>query len=181
MKNKLEIIERKIDDLIGSEYNPRKLSQEQFDDLKDSITRFGFIDPIIINVNKDRKGIVIGGHSRLKVAKSLGLKTIPTVELDLTLDKEKELNIRLNKNTGAWDFEALTNYFEKDNLVEWGFEADELEFFEVEENVNEDIKDLSDELCIEYKLEINLENEERQESLFNRLTQEGYKCRILTL
>ena len=46
------------------------------------------------------------------MAKSLDCKEIPCVELDLTLDKERELNIRLNKNIGEWDFDSLANYFD---------------------------------------------------------------------
>ena len=121
-----QIVNRNIDELIFAEYNPRQLSKEQFQYLKDSLSRFGLVDPIIVNKNKDRKDIIIGGHQRVKVAKKLGINDIPCIELDLSYDKERELNIRLNKNTGDWDFDILANNFDLDDLVEFGFDASEL-------------------------------------------------------
>ena len=99
-----------LDSLIFAEYNPRQLTKEQHKQLKDSITRFGLVDPIIINKHPDRDNIIIGGHQRAKIAEELGLKEIPCVELKLTLEKEKELNIRLNKNVGEWDYDALAQH-----------------------------------------------------------------------
>jgi len=48
------------------------------------------------------------------------------VEVDLTPDKERELNIRLNKNSGEWDYDALANYFDVGELTEWGFTDENL-------------------------------------------------------
>ena len=134
MKNgNLNIVDYKTFDLIFAEYNPRELTEDQHQDLKDSISRFGFVDPLIVNTNKDRKNILVGGHQRLKIAKELGYKKVPCVEVDLTPEKEKELNVRLNKNTGQWDWDALANQFEVGDLLEWGFNEDELQFKEQEE------------------------------------------------
>ena len=121
-----EIITKEIEDLVFAEYNPRQLSEDQYKNLKDSITRFGLVDPIIINKNKDRKGIIIGGHQRVKVARTMGIKEVPCVEVDLTYEKEKELNIRLNKNTGGWDMDILANTFDVNELLDWGFDESEL-------------------------------------------------------
>ena len=115
------IIQKPIDSLIFAEYNPRQLSNAQYKQLKDSISRFGLVDPIIINKNKDRKDIIIGGHQRVKVAKTMGIKEVPCVEIDLTYDKEKELNVRLNKNVGSWDYDILANTFDMEELKDWGF------------------------------------------------------------
>ena len=126
MEKQHKIVNKKIDDLIFAEYNPRQLSKEQFKYLKDSIHRFGLVDPVIINKNKERKNIIIGGHQRTKVAKAMGIKQVPCVELNLSYDKEKELNIRLNKNTGDWDFDLLANNFDIEELTDWGFDESEL-------------------------------------------------------
>jgi DNA modification methylase len=120
------------DDLVMAEYNPRQLTKDQYAQLKDSIMRFGLVDPLIVNKNKDRKNILVGGHQRLRIAKEMGVESIPCVEVDLTLDQEKELNIRLNKNVGEWDFDALANYFDVGELTEWGFSNDDLQFYEDE-------------------------------------------------
>ena len=119
-----------ISDLIFAEYNPRELTKDQHQDLKDSITRFGLVDPLIVNIHKERKNILVGGHQRLRIAKELGYKDVPCVEVDLTPEKEKELNVRLNKNTGQWDWDALANHFDVGELLEWGFSEDELQFTE---------------------------------------------------
>ena len=124
--------------LIAAEYNPRKLSKKAEQQLTDSLKRFGFVDPIIINVNAERQNIVIGGHQRLKIAKKLGFKKVPCVELDLSLEKEKELNIRLNKNSGAFDDEVLKEYFNAEDLSAWGFDDKEIQFFNVDDEQNED-------------------------------------------
>ena len=65
----MEIVNIKINDLIAAEYNPRQLTKDQYKHLSDSIKRFGLVDPIIVNKNKDRKNIVVGGHQRIRVAK----------------------------------------------------------------------------------------------------------------
>ena len=115
-----------------AEYNPRQLTKDQYTQLKDSLTRFGMVDPLIVNKHKSRKNILVGGHQRLKIAKEMGMDKIPCVEVDLPLDQEKELNIRLNKNVGEWDYDSLANYFDVSELMEWGFSNDELQFYEDE-------------------------------------------------
>ena len=134
------IIQKPIDDLTFAEYNPRQLSDDKYKHLKDSISRFGLVDPIIINKNKDRKDIIIGGHQRVKVARTMGIDEVPCVEIDLTYDKEKELNVRLNKNTGSWDFDILANTFDIDELIDFGFDEKELVGNEKEEVIEPEIE-----------------------------------------
>ena len=133
MSEQLTTKQYDVSNLIFAEYNPRELTKDQHQALKDSITRFGFVDPLIVNTHKERKNILVGGHQRLKIAKELGYKDVPCVEVDLTPDKEKELNVRLNKNTGQWDWDALANHFDVGELIDWGFNEDELQFNEPEE------------------------------------------------
>ena len=133
----MQITELKCSDLIGAEYNPRKLSDKQRTELKDSLTRFGFVDPVLVNINEERKNIIIGGHQRKSVWEEMGNKTIPCIELDLTLDQEKELNVRLNKSGGDFDMEMLEEHFDTDDLVSFGFDAvdfdDDVDLLEAEE------------------------------------------------
>ena len=128
----MKIVNYKSSDIIFAEYNPRQLTKDQYNNLKDSLKRFGLVDPLIINKNKKRKNILVGGHQRLKIAREIGMDNIPCVEVDLSLNEEKELNIRLNKNVGEWDYDSLANYFDVDDLVDWGFSDDELQFYEDE-------------------------------------------------
>ena len=63
--------------------------------LRESIEKFGVVDPLIINTHPSRKNIVIGGNMRLQVLKELKYTEVPVVELYLTERKERELNLRL--------------------------------------------------------------------------------------
>lgn len=130
----LNIVQIDINDLKPSTYNPRKWSDKQTEDLKESIKRFGLIDPIIANGATERKNIVIGGHFRLHVAKQLDYKQVPVVYVNIPdLDKEKELNLRLNKNQGEFDFELLSK-FDENFLSNIGFSSEELDqIFEMPE------------------------------------------------
>ncbi len=112
---KIELI--KINKLKPASYNPRQMSSKQYNDLKKSIEKFDLVDPIIIN--KDYT--VIGGHQRLRICKELNYKDVDCVILDLSKEQEKELNIRLNKNTGDFDMDILANEFDIEDLTDWGF------------------------------------------------------------
>ena len=127
-----KIIHRDINSLIFAEYNPRQLTKDQYQNLKDSISRFGLVDPIIVNSNKDRKNIIVGGHQRVKVAKDMDIEYVPVLEVDLTYEKERELNIRLNKNTGEWDMDILANNFDMEELIDFGFNDEDLKIFNEE-------------------------------------------------
>lgn len=117
----------KIKDLRPAEYNPRKWNEKAVSDLKESVRRFGIVDPLLVNSAENRKNVVIGGHFRLKVAKELGLEEVPVVYVNIpNLEKERELNLRLNKNLGDWDYDLLAN-FDEDLLLDVGFESEELD------------------------------------------------------
>ena len=129
----MKIFNVNIKDIIVKEYNPRILNNSQKKDLKNSLLKFGVVDPIILNDNPKRKNVLIGGHQRLKIWKELKNKTIPCVYVNLSPDQEKELNIRLNKNQGEFDFQKLEKYFKYENLMEWGFQPfqfDEINFIQ---------------------------------------------------
>ena len=119
----MQIESKLIKDLKPATYNPRQISTKQYKDLKASIEKFSLVDPIIIN--KDLT--VIGGHQRLKVCKELKHVEIDCVVLDLSKEEERELNIRLNKNSGEFDMDILANEFDIDELVDWGFKHIDLD------------------------------------------------------
>lgn len=123
--DKLKITYTDINALKFAEYNPRKATDKEYNDLKDSLKKFGFIDPILVNSNKDRENVIIGGHFRVTVAKKLGIIKVPVVYIDLPLGKERELNLRLNKNVGEWDWSLLSN-LEEELLREVGFDNQDL-------------------------------------------------------
>jgi DNA modification methylase len=143
----MKVVQYKIADLIEAEYNPRQLTKDQHKQISDSIKRFGIVDPVIVNTHKDRKNIIVGGHQRTKVAKELGFTEMPCVEVNLTPEKERELNIRLNKNTGEWDWDELANHFDLSDLMDWGFDEKDLNFFDLTtEEAEEDNYEMPDEI-----------------------------------
>jgi len=135
---KLTIVEVPVNELMAAPYNARRHNKEQAEQLKKSISQFGMVDPIICNSAPKRKNITIGGYFRLEIAKELGMKTVPVVYVNIPdEDKERTLNIRLNRNTGEWDWELLAE-FDESFLADVGFESEELDnIFPVEENLEQ--------------------------------------------
>ena len=132
-KVSIQTVEVSINELVPADYNPRKHDEVATEQLKQSIQRFGLVDPIIVNSAPNRKNIIIGGHFRWEVAKELRFETVPIVFVDIPdLEKEKELNLRLNKNTGEFDWDLLAK-FDESFLSEIGFSSDELDsIFDIE-------------------------------------------------
>jgi ParB/RepB/Spo0J family partition protein len=118
----MEIVNKKIEELIPFEGNPRQATEKEFEDLKKSIQKFGIVDPIIVNKRSQR---IVGGHFRVKVAKSMGITEVPVIYVDLDDEAEKELNYRLNANHGSFNFDMLVNY-DQDLLKDWGFNFNDL-------------------------------------------------------
>jgi ParB-like chromosome segregation protein Spo0J len=160
----MKIESKLIKDLKPATYNPRQISTKQFKDLKNSIIKFGIVDPII--VNKDMT--VIGGHQRLKVCKELTYLDVECVILDLSKGQERELNIRLNKNTGEFDFDLLSN-FDIDELVDWGFKHIDLGL-----NIDKLDDDMEDSTTITIKEDDLIKAQE----LYNDLKNKGYNVKI---
>lgn len=132
--NGLNVSYVSITELKPASYNPRKWDESAIKQLSESIKRFGLVDPIIVNNAENRKGIVIGGHFRLKVAIDLGYKEVPAVFINISdIEKEKELNLRLNRNIGSWDWDMLSEFSET-ILSDIGFSSEELdEIFNIED------------------------------------------------
>lgn len=149
----MEIKELSLKELKPAAYNPRKKlknGDKEYEKIKQSLLKFGYVDPII--VNKDMT--VIGGHQRLTVLKDLDYETAKCVIVDLPKEDEKALNIALNKITGQWDDTLLADLLldlqESDfNLDLTGFEPPEID--EILSNVHD--KELSeDEFDVEEEL-----------------------------
>lgn len=112
-------------------YNPRKKlkpGDREYEKIKDSITEFGFADPLVVNSDMT----IIGGHQRLTVAMDLGYTEVPCAVVDVDKVREKALNIALNKITGAWDENLLADLLadlqnSDFNTAFTGFEPPEME------------------------------------------------------
>ena len=130
-----------IDDLRPADYNPRQISEHDYQHLKESLTEFDAPNPIIVNSHPDRKMVIIGGHQRVRVARDLGWETIPCVFVNLTYERERQLNLRLNRNNGHFDYDKLANEFEMDELLDVGFKEGELIGFDEEDLPDDPLED----------------------------------------
>lgn len=88
-----------IAELIPADYNPRTMSDHDFDGLVKSIQENGFIEPITINADNT----IISGHMRTKAAQAAGLTAILAIRIDVTKDEEKALNLQMNRTRGIFD------------------------------------------------------------------------------
>jgi len=118
MKWHLEL--RRLDQLIPYPKNPRLIQTKDQKHLSTSLDKFGLIDKPIINTDN----VIIGGHQRVSTLLLAGEEEcecwVPETKLS---DRDvEELNIRLNRNTGEWDWDILANEWEVEDLQEWGFD-----------------------------------------------------------
>ena len=153
-----------INKLKPATYNPRQISTKDFKSLKESINKFGLVDPIIVN----KCYTIIGGHQRYKICKDLDYKDIGCIILDLNKEQERELNIRLNKNTGDFDMDILANEFDIDELVDWGFKHIDLDV-NIDKIVEEDNS---------ATITIKEDDEIKAQELYNNLKKQGYNVKI---
>lgn len=123
-----EIEYRRVEELTLLEDNPRKISVEQMERLKESIDKnpdYFECRPVILS---DRTGelVVIAGNQRVKAATAIGLEAVPTILLSgLTEEREKEIIIRDNVNNGEWDEELLADW-DAALLDDWGVDISAL-------------------------------------------------------
>ena len=113
-------------------YNPRrdlKPGDHEYEKIKESITNFGYVEPLVWN---SRSGNLVGGHQRFKVLLERGLEEVEVSVIDLPPEKEKALNLALNKIQGGWDYQKLSSLLEElSQLPDFdvgitGFDSDEI-------------------------------------------------------
>lgn len=125
---KIELIDPET--LKSAAYNPRQISRDELNKLIKSIKQFGFVDPALV---RKQDNMIVGGHQRVKAAIEMGLKEIPVVFLDITENDAKLLNVALNKISGDWDEDKLTEllselkFFDDVDELLTGFDEDELD------------------------------------------------------
>lgn len=135
IEQKIEIIEKKTDELIPYAKNPR-FNDYAAEKVAESIKEFGFKNPIVIDVNNE----IIAGHTRLKAAKMLGIEKVPCIIADdLTPEQVKAFRLVDNKvgEFAEWDFDLLEselNELGNFNLEDFGFESNLVEDEDTEDD-----------------------------------------------
>ena len=164
----------KISDIKVNPNNPRLIKDDKFKKLVQSIKDFPeMLDIRPIVVNKDM--IILGGNMRYKACKEAGLKEVPIIITNLTEEQQREFLIKDNTSGGEWDWNMIANEWDVEQLAEWGLDVP------LFKNNEDELKDLSDTIDNLYRIEIICKDEEHQENTYNKLIEEGYECRILTL
>ena len=136
----MEIVKVNINELISPEYNPRQITDDEMEKLKNSINEFGYVAPIIVNKHNNH---IVGGNQRYEALKNLGYTDVDVIFIDEhDLNREKALNIALNKISGEWDFVKLADILDDLELNDFdislaGFDKPELENFGIEEDPKE--------------------------------------------
>ena len=164
--------------------NPRQWTQTDIDRTRNSILEDpDFLEdrPLLVVPLDEKKWVVFAGNLRREGAKAGKIKEVPAVIYYPETEEDKATIKRRaildNGSFGAWDFDALGNEWDDLPLTDWGVPAWEPE----EVKMPGEKEDLSDKIDFQYKIEVECVTEAEQEALYNKLMEEGYKCRILTL
>ena len=157
--------------------NPNKMKKSQLQALRKAIQRWGFIVPIITN----RDLLVADGEQRLTVARELGMRQVPVIRLDVEDVDRRILRQVLNKLKGHHVKELDMGEYEK--IIDAGREDDLKEFLLISEADLEAALGEEESIDVEnkYELIIEFDNEEEQKGAYLKLTEMGYKCKVLIL
>ena len=169
----------KLKDIKPNPNNPRVLRDDKFQKLKQSITEFPkmlSLRPMVI----DENNVVLGGNMRLRALQELGFTDVEDAWVkrssDLTEDEKKRFIIADNVAFGEWDWDTLANDWDVVDLEAWGLEIPQFDIAE-----EQDSEDLSDKIKSMFKIEVICKDEQEQEKTYNKLIEQNYECRLLTL
>jgi len=172
----MKIEKVKLSEIKPNPKNPRLIKDEKFKKLVKSIIEFPQmleLRPIVV----DENNIILGGNMRFKALKEAGHTEVSIVRAnDLTSEQKDEFIVKDNVGFGEWDWDTLANEWDADKLDEWGLEVPIFK-----EDMDSELKDLSSAIDNLYRIEIVCKDEEHQENSYNKLIEEGYECRLLTL
>ena len=165
-----------INEIKPNPNNPRIIKDIKFKQLVKSIQDFPQmleLRPIVI----DENNMVLGGNMRLKACIEAGLTDVPVIHANnLTEAQKKEFIVKDNVGYGEWDWDDLANNWDAEELTQWGLDIPNFDVIDEKEQI-----DLSDKLKSEFKIEIICKSEEEQEQTYNKLIEQNYECRLLTL
>lgn len=178
----MKVENRSVEELVPYEKNPR-INKDAVGKVAKSIEKFGFKVPIIIS----EENVIVAGHTRLKAAKQLGIENVPcVVASDLTEAELKAFRIADNKVAEYSEWDETLLEIELRELENIGFDIEEIGFSmeELDADINDEVADkddLSGEITAGYEVIIECEDESQQEMIYNKMIEEGYRCRVLTL
>lgn len=191
----------KVDKKKQYKNNPRQISEKQLADLQNHLEELGDLSGVVYCKNNKA---YVGGNQRSKIFDGAEIEIIETFkrptkthttahgyitykgekytyrEVNFDSDQFNKACIVANSAGGEWDTDKLKDW-KKEDLIDWGVKLEDWNAEEENDNTTSKEKDLSNSIEVAYKVEVNCNNESEQEILYNKLTEEGYECRILTL
>lgn len=173
----IEVVEKNLSELRFAPYNPRKISEKQMEILKKSIKEHGIVDPLIWN---RRTGFVVGGNQRLAALIDLEYEKTWVAVIDVTPERERILNVALNKISGQWDFPKLKDLLTDIDTGEFdieltGFDAEEIETLITDFQVIEPPDELFEATDGKIQIIIDCSDEQELENVIEVLTHNGIK------
>ena len=121
---KREIIQLNLNDIKLNEKNPRTINKRQLDKLVKSVQEFPEMTelrPIVV----DENNTILGGNMRYRAMQKLGMSTAEVVRVTgLTDEQKREFVIKDNVAFGDWDWDALANEWDAQELNDWGLGFD---------------------------------------------------------
>jgi len=181
---------RKLRDLTPWEHNPRYIKDAQAERLLESFSEFGQVLPICI----DPRNSVLDGHQRRNVigaADEYGLDyevDVRVASRELTERERQKLTVYLHQGaTGNFDFEALANTFDFNDLVLWGFDESQLLGFDdtgsgtTVSGPDPSLINAGANVKEQFGVIVICDNEAHQEETYNQLLEDGYTVKVVTV
>lgn len=175
---KLSLIEPNKGQVEGLPKNPRLIKDAKFKKLVKSIEEhpeMTALRELLLYPLENGKFVIIGGNMLYRAMKELGIAETPCkiIPQETSIEQLKAYTLKDNSGYGEWDFDMLAN--------EWNLSMLEDCAIDMPMMKDAEISDLSDEITLNFKLEIDCDDENMQQELFEELTNRGLICRILTL
>lgn len=173
----MDIKELEIDKVTPYSQNAR-LNDEAVEYVANSIKKFGFQQPIVL----DKNNVIIAGHTRWRAAKKLGMEKVPVV-IAASLNDEAVKAYRLADNKTAeiadWDYDKLfaeLDAIEDYDMTDFGFSVEQEDLDDVDLNGETD-----EQFADTFALNVVLKNEKEQEALYKKLSEEGYEVKVVNI
>lgn len=177
--NHLEVEYMNVSELKMYHNNAKIHDDEQIDAIARSIERFGMNDPIGIWKNDDGVFEIVEGHGRVLAAGVLGIEEVPVIRLDHLTDEERRAYTHIHNQT------TLISDFDEDILAidmgELDFQWDDFGFDAEYEDDDDDNERRNVNIKETLGVFVECKSESEQQDAFDKLSEEGFKCRILTL
>ena len=180
-------IDRNKGQIEGLPKNPRLIRDEKFELLKRSIQEnpemLGLRELLVYPVGE--RYVIIGGNMRYEACKALGYTSIPckVLDADTPVETLRAYTIKDNAGFGEWDWDAIANEWNEKEVADWGLDVPEWDTKEDDGQGGGAAAAGNDNFKYEsqYGVIVMCPSEGEQEQVYNKLTIEGYSCKVVSV